>query len=128
MKSKEENGTKQSSVAGSARRASRKANVAPRRAPVAVAKGKGSKKPTPAKQAVKPPQKADNGRDGSKTVKVLDLLKRPGGVTTEELLSVTGWQPHSLRGFLSGTVRKKMGLALISAKGDDGNRTYSISV
>ena len=58
--------------------------------------------------------------------KVLDLLKRDGGATTKELLKVTGWQPHSLRGFLSGTVGKKMGLTVVSAKGEDGERSYSV--
>lgn len=38
----------------------------------------------------------------------------------------TGWQPHSVRGFLSGTVRKKMGLNVTSTKGDDGERNYSV--
>jgi hypothetical protein len=65
-------------------------------------------------------------RSGSKTAKILDLLRRPGGASTRELVKRTGWQPHSLRGFLSGTVGKKMGLALTSAKGDDGERVYSL--
>jgi hypothetical protein len=56
-------------------------------------------------------------RSGSKTAKILDLLRRPGGASAKELLKATGWQPHSLRGFLSGTVGKKMGLALTSTKG-----------
>jgi hypothetical protein len=51
---------------------------------------------------------------------------RAGGVTAKELLKVTGWQPHSLRGFLSGTVGKKMGLTVTSAKGEDGERNYSV--
>jgi len=38
----------------------------------------------------------------------------------------TGWQAHSVRGFLSGTVGKKMGLAVTSTKGEDGERTYSV--
>jgi hypothetical protein len=42
------------------------------------------------------------------------------------LLKATGWQPHSLRGFLSGTVSKKMGLALTSTKGEDGERVYAL--
>ncbi len=41
-------------------------------------------------------------------------------------MKVTGWQPHSVRGFLSGTVGKKMGLTVMSTKGDDGERTYSV--
>jgi hypothetical protein len=56
----------------------------------------------------------------------LELLKRPGGATAQELQRATGWQPHSVRGFLSGTLRKKMGLEVISMKGDNGRRSYSI--
>jgi hypothetical protein len=66
-------------------------------------------------------------REGSKTAKVLDLLKRPGGATLKELMKATGWLPHSLRGFLSGTVGKKMGLTVNSAKGEDGERSYSVA-
>ena len=66
-------------------------------------------------------------REGSKTAIVLDLLKREGGVTSRELMAATGWQPHSVRGFLSGTVGKKMGLKVVSAKGENGERSYSIS-
>jgi hypothetical protein len=57
---------------------------------------------------------------------VLELLKRPGGVTAKELMKATAWQPHSVRGFLSGTVGKKMGLTVTSAKGEDDERTYSV--
>jgi len=56
----------------------------------------------------------------------LDLLRRPGGVTAKELMKATGWQPHSVRGFLSGTVGKKMGLTVESAKREDGERVYSL--
>ncbi len=41
-------------------------------------------------------------------------------------MKATGWQPHSVRGFLSGTVGKKMGLVVTSTKGENGERTYSI--
>jgi hypothetical protein len=56
----------------------------------------------------------------------LDLLKRPGGATTKELMKATGWQPHSVRGFLSGTVSKKMGMVVSSTKAANGERTYSV--
>jgi hypothetical protein len=46
--------------------------------------------------------------------------------TSKELQKATGWQPHSVRGFLSGTIGKKMGLTLTSTKGEDGERSYSI--
>jgi hypothetical protein len=88
--------------------------------------GKSGKKASPAKKAPKSANKASGTRDGSKAAKVLDLLKRPGGVTAKELIKATGWQPHSVRGFLSGTVGKKLGLAVTSTKGEDGERTYSV--
>jgi hypothetical protein len=93
---------------------------------VAPAKPKSGKKATPAKKAPKSAKKAKGARDGSKAAKILDLLKRPGGVTSRELQKASGWQPHSVRGFLSGTVGKKMGLTVVSTKGEDGERTYSV--
>jgi hypothetical protein len=107
-------------------KSTKKARVAPRGAHVAPKKGKSPKKASPGKKAPKSAKKTTGGRDGSKTAKVLDLLKRPGGVTAKELMKATGWQPHSVRGFLSGTVGKKMGLTVTSTKGEDGERTYSI--
>jgi hypothetical protein len=65
-------------------------------------------------------------REGSKTATVLALLKRPDGATLKDLMDATEWQAHSVRGFLSGTVGKKMGLTLTSAKREDGSRVYSI--
>ncbi len=108
--------------------ATKKASRAPRGAHVAPKKGKAGKKATPAKKPPKGAKKAKSARDGSKTSQILELLKRAGGVTARELMKATGWQPHSLRGFLSGTIGKKMGLAVTSTKGEDGERSYSIKV
>lgn len=63
---------------------------------------------------------------GSKTAAVLELMKRDGGVTAKELMAVTGWQAHSVRGFISGTLGKKMGLAVLSTKNESGERTYRV--
>jgi hypothetical protein len=100
--------------------------VAAQRAHVAPKKAKAAKKASPAKKAPKGAKKASGARDGSKTAKVVDLLKRPEGATLKELMKATGWQSHSVRGFLSGAVGKKMGLEVISTKGEDGERSYSI--
>ena len=107
-------------------KAAKKASAAKPARNVAPKKAKSSKKASPAKKAPKGAKKATGARDGSKAAKVLDLLKRPGGATAKELMKATGWQPHSVRGFLSGTVRKKMGLTVTSTKGEDGERTYSV--
>jgi len=129
----EETATAPAPAAEEQAKANKKATAGARRAHVAPAKGKAGKKATPAKKAPKgrtkakvaPPAKPE-ARDGSKTASILDLLKRPCGVTAKELMKATGWQPHSVRGFLSGTVGKKMGLAVTSTKGEDGERTYSV--
>lgn len=55
-------------------------------------------------------------RAGSKTAEIVELLKRRTGVTMQELMTATGWQAHSVRGFLSAAVGKKMGLQLNSTK------------
>ncbi len=104
----------------------KKASVGQKRAHVAPKKGKVAKKASPAKKTPKAAKKAGAARDGSKAAAVLELLKRAEGATLVELMKVTAWQAHSVRGFLSGTVNKKLGLAITSAKAEDGERTYSI--
>jgi hypothetical protein len=103
-----------------------KATPGARRANVATKKGKSGKKATPAKKAPTGAKKATSARDGSKAAKILDLLKRPNGATAQELMKATGWQPHSIRGFLSGTVSKKMKMTVVSTKREDGERNYCI--
>jgi hypothetical protein len=78
------------------------------------------------KKAAKGRNKATCARQGSKTAKVLDLLKRSGGATLKEIMKATGWQAHSVRGFLSGTLGKKMKLTVTSTKAEDGARSYSV--
>lgn len=62
----------------------------------------------------------------TKTIACLALLSRAGGATLAELQKATGWQAHSVRGFLAGTVKKKQGLNLTSEKSGDGTRRYRI--
>lgn len=104
----------------------RKARVARQRAHVAPKKAKSGKKAKAAKKAPKRGEKAGTARAGSKAEKILDLLTRQEGATLKGLMKATDWQAHSVRGFLSGTLRKKLGLNVVSTKGEDGDRTYSI--
>jgi Protein of unknown function (DUF3489) len=64
-------------------------------------------------------------KPGSKQHKIVALLRRPEGATLDVLVKETQWQKHSVRGFLAGTVRKKLKLPLLSEK-IDGVRNYRI--
>ena len=61
----------------------------------------------------------------SKLAAVIEMLKRPSGTTVNDMSTATGWQTHSVRGLLSGTIKKKLGLKLTSVK-VGGVRTYRI--
>ena len=64
-------------------------------------------------------------RENSKTAQVIALLQQPEGATLQALVRATGWQTHSVRGFVSGQLKKKLGLKVRSSK-RDGERVYSI--
>ena len=66
-------------------------------------------------------------RPDTKTAKVLAMLRRTDGATLQQIMGVTGWQAHSVRGFVSGTLGKKLHLTVVSAKGEDGQRRYSVT-
>jgi hypothetical protein len=66
-------------------------------------------------------------REGSKKAEVIALLERKGGATLTEIMKKTKWQAHSVRGFISGALGKKMGLNVVSVRRDDGERVYAIT-
>ena len=69
--------------------------------------------------------KRPNGEPASKQERVIAMLKLPAGATIDAMMKATGWQQHSVRGFLAGVVRKRLKLKLGSKK-VDGERVYRI--
>ena len=65
-------------------------------------------------------------RAASKRARIIAMLRAPGGVTIEAISHAAGWQQHSVRGFLAGVIRKKLGLKLETVKGPAG-RVYRIT-
>lgn len=82
--------------------------------PARAAKTTGTTKPT-----------ALGTRPKSKIAKVVEMMRKPGGVTLKAIMSATEWQAHSVRGAISGAIKKKLGLSVVSEmRGDD--RFYRI--
>jgi hypothetical protein len=110
----------------------RRPRVAAHRAHVAPIRARSGHKASPAKKAntsatsAKSPRNATVARPGTKTAKVLGLLRRSGGASLKELRKATGWQAHSVRGFLSGALGKKRGLAVASTQAAGEERRYSL--
>ena len=68
---------------------------------------------------------AIRGKAPSKQDEVIAMLRRPEGATVDEVANATGWQRHTVRGVLSGTLKKKLGLTIASATEERG-RVYRI--
>ena len=110
----------------------------------ATSKGKKGARKTATTKAVRPAAKkttkaapktasskatstASMPREFSKKAIVIELLRRKDGATMAEIAKATDWQNHSIRGFISGHVAKKMGLAVESTKTEQGERRYKIA-
>jgi hypothetical protein len=90
-------------------------------------KARRSKRQNDPDQAAASTTRAAGGKKVTKSDAVLKLLRSTKGTTIAAMVDATGWQAHSVRGFLSGTVKKKMGLAILSDAGKDGVRRYRIA-
>jgi hypothetical protein len=88
----------------------------------AVATEEAARKKSPRKRTERPVS-----REGSKQSEVLALLRRPSGASLDELMTATGWRAHTVRGFISGTVGKKLGLTVESTRGEDKVRIYRLA-
>ena len=110
---------------------------------IGVATGRGTKKRAAAsearpkkrrqratRKAADPKLKAKTSaaavRPGTKQAMLIDLLKRRNGATIDELVAATDWQPHSVRGAISGSLKKKLGLTVTSEKVGKRGRVYRI--
>ena len=114
-------------TATAAQEAATPAPKAPKGAPK---KAKATKKTTAAKKAPRAKRAArtqETGpREGSKTAQVVAMLQRKNGATLAEIMDKMGWQKHTVRGFMAGTM-KKAGYTVESFKPEGGERTYRIN-
>ena len=65
-------------------------------------------------------------RPGTKLAALVIALRLPQGATSLQLMLATGWQPHTVRGAISGMLRKKLGLKVVLAHNDSGERVYRV--
>jgi hypothetical protein len=93
------------------------------RAATRLAARKTSKSKSRARSVVSSSQTAE--RPNTKHTRIIAMLRAPAGATLAAIMIATEWQPHSVRGFLAGIVRKKLGLNLVSEQTDKG-RVYRI--
>src|SRR5690349_24476412 len=77
-------------------------------------------------EALPDPEPQSHSKRPSKQDVVIAMLRQPEGATVDEVASVTGWQRHTVRGVFSGTLKKKLGLTLASAKEERG-RVYRVA-
>jgi hypothetical protein len=66
-------------------------------------------------------------RAGSKLAQLVETLSQPAGVTIPDIMQATGWQAHSVRGAMSGALKKKLGLTIVSEVEGDRGRVYRIA-
>jgi hypothetical protein len=74
-----------------------------------------------------PAKKPRRSREGTKEAQLIAMLRRPEGATIAQVIAATGWQPHTVRGAISGALKKKRGLDVTSEKNAAGERVYRIT-
>jgi hypothetical protein len=81
-----------------------------------------TRKTRKAKTAARPAARGE-----TKQGTVLAMLRRQDGASIEEICDATGWQPHSARAFLTAAVKKRLGVTVISERGEDRIRRYYVA-
>jgi hypothetical protein len=103
------------------RKAAKRKNVAAQTTTHKLVKPKRSSQSPPHRCSAK-----QSARTETKQARILAMLRAPSGVTIDAMMHATGWQQHSVRGFLAGVVRKKLSLNLVSVA-TEGGRLYRIT-
>lgn len=85
-----------------------------------------SKPPKPTSRK-KQPAATSSARPGTKAAAMIELLTSKRGATISEMMDATGWQAHSVRGFLAGSLRKRHGLAVASERSEGEPRRYRLA-
>src|SRR6516162_9271177 len=115
------NSKRQTQSRSSSRKTAKQNNAAAQTTPHKLAKPKRGTPPQPHPSSAKQTERTE-----TKQGRILAMLRAPSGVTIDAMMHATGWQQHSVRGFLAGVVRKKLGLNLVSAA-TEGGRLYRIT-
>ena len=98
------------------------ANTAPAGATDATTEGRAQNAPTGPEAS----PKTRTPREGTKQATLIAMLRAPDGATIEEIMAATGWQSHTVRGAMSGALKKKLGLEVTSEKVENRGRVYRI--
>ncbi|RBI83408.1 hypothetical protein DRV85_15915, partial [Rhodosalinus halophilus] len=96
-------------------------------APTSANEAPTAEAPKDAPAASDPAPKARTPRTGTKQAKLIDMLRADGGATIDEIVAETGWQAHTVRGAMSGALKKKLGLTITSEKIEGRGRAYMIA-
>ncbi|KUJ85981.1 hypothetical protein AVO45_03140 [Ruegeria marisrubri] len=96
------------------------------RAPMGADEAPSAEPPKDAPAEADPAPKARTPSTGTKQAKLIEMLRAEGGATIDEIVAVTGWQAHTVRGAMSGALKKKLGLTITSEKVEGRGRVYSL--
>src|SRR5690606_15230080 len=95
-------------------------------APTGADEAPSAEAPKEAPVEANPAPKARTPRTGTKQAKLIEMLRADGGATIDEIVAETGWQAHTVRGAMSGALKKKLGLNITSEKVEGRGRIYQV--
>jgi hypothetical protein len=95
-------------------------------APAGATEAPSAEAPQDAPAEADPAPKAHTPRTGTKQAKLIEMLRTEGGATIDEMVAETGWQAHTVRGAMSGALKKKLGLTITSEKVEGRGRIYQV--